>query len=237
MIHYPADDFPNGAVRGKLHQVRVAQLGLFSDVLLRELSYNADGTLRSQTDFDANGNVSELGLIGVDPDTGIPEPPRVVERRVYDAADAFATDAQESTDSDGDGIPDTADPDDDNDGLTDVAEGLIGSDPLLADTDGDTFSDAVEVAQGTDPNNSNDRPLPDGDVYPCGAPDGAVDVRDARVAARVAAGDLAVPAGAALAFDRHSDVAPWVGGLPSPNGAFDVGDATVILRLASHESL
>ena len=59
----------------------------------------------------------------------------------------------------------------------------------------------------------------------------------ALVAARVVAGDLTVPPAAMLAFDRHSDVAPLLGGLPSPNGEFDVGDATVILRLASEESL
>jgi hypothetical protein len=155
---------------------------------------------------------------------------------VADGEDAFPADAQELADSDGDGTADTADPDDDGDGLTDVAEALAGSDRLVADTDGDTFSDAVEVAQGTDPNSSSDRPLPDGDVYPLGAPDGRVDVGDALVALRVAAGELAVPPAAQLAFDRHADAAPLVGESPSPDGTFDVGDATVILRRAGGQA-
>ena len=149
---------------------------------------------------------------------------------VPDLEDAFETDAQESADSDGDGTPDTADPDDDNDGLSDVAEALAGSDPFDADTDGDTFSDPVEVAQGTDPNSSDDLPLPDGDVFPIGAPDGIVDARDGVAAARVAAGLVTVAPGDMLAFDRHGDVAPLLSGSPSPDGLFDVGDVTVILR-------
>lgn len=185
-------------------------------------AFPLDATETADLDNDGIGDVADLD----DDGDGIP-----------DATDAYAGNSQESTDSDGDGIPNTADPDDDNDGLTDVAEALLGSDPLVADTDGDTFSDAVEVAQGTDPNSSADLPLPDGDVYPLGAPDGVVDVRDALVASRVASGDLVVPPAAALAFDRHGDVAPWISGAASPNGSFDVGDAAVILRMASRESL
>ncbi len=185
-------------------------------------AFPLDSAESSDLDNDGIGDVEDLD----DDGDGVP-----------DLQDAFADDAQESVDFDSDGIPDTVDPDDDNDGLSDVGEALAGSDPHVNDTDGDTFSDAVELAQGTDPNSPNDLPLPDGDVSPLGAPDGIVDVSDALVAMRVAAGDLAVPPAATLAFDRHSDVAPWVGGLPSPNGEFGVGDATVILRLASKESL
>jgi hypothetical protein len=51
----------------------------------------------------------------------------------------------DNTDSDGDNIPDATDPDDDNDGLTDVQEETLGTNPLLADTDGDGFNDGDEV--------------------------------------------------------------------------------------------
>ncbi|MBI4837631.1 MAG: fibronectin type III domain-containing protein [Nitrospirae bacterium] len=44
-------------------------------------------------------------------------------------------------DSDGDGIGNVCDPDDDNDGLTDYQEGLIGTNPLNQDTDGDEIDD------------------------------------------------------------------------------------------------
>lgn len=184
-------------------------------------AFPLDATETADLDNDGVGDNADLDRDG----DGVP-----------DAADAYATDAQESADADGDGIPDTADPDDDGDGLPDVAEGLFGSNPRVADTDGDTFSDAVEVAQGTDPNASNDLPLPDGDVFPFGAPDGRVDVSDALVALRVASGELPVPPGAELAFDRHADVAPLLAGSPSPDGSFDAGDALVILRRAGGEA-
>jgi len=51
----------------------------------------------------------------------------------------------DNSDTDGDGTPDATDPDDDNDGLTDVQEGTLGTNPLLADTDGDGFNDGAEV--------------------------------------------------------------------------------------------
>jgi hypothetical protein len=51
----------------------------------------------------------------------------------------------DNLDSDGDGISDATDPDDDNDGLTDVEEGSLGTNPLLADTDGDGYNDGAEV--------------------------------------------------------------------------------------------
>jgi hypothetical protein len=64
-------------------------------------------------------------------------------------------------DFDGDGEGDACDEDDDNDGLLDIVEtdtGIYvsptdtGTDPYNPDSDGDSFSDGVEVSAGTDPN-------------------------------------------------------------------------------------
>ena len=57
----------------------------------------------------------------------------------------------EERDSDGDGIPDSTDPDDDNDGVLDEDD----SGPLIpsSDSDGDGISDQDETAAGTDPLN------------------------------------------------------------------------------------
>jgi hypothetical protein len=75
-------------------------------------------------------------------------------------------------DSDGDGIPNATDSDDDGDLLPDVDEiagdGVgqnYGTDPLLADTDGDGVSDAFEVLSAIDLNKAN-RPYPGKRPYP-----------------------------------------------------------------------
>jgi len=44
--------------------------------------------------------------------------------------------------------------------LSDLQEGALGTNPLVADTDGDGFDDGVEVAAGTDPT--------DPDAFPAG---------------------------------------------------------------------
>lgn len=48
------------------------------------------------------------------------------------------------TDTDGDSIPDVYDDDDDNDFLTDLEEAALGTNPLLADTDGDGVIDGED---------------------------------------------------------------------------------------------
>jgi hypothetical protein len=147
----------------------------------------------------------------------------------------FETIALENGDADGDGQGDNADTDDDGDGLGDVDELLLGLNTTDFDTDNDTFRDANEVAAGTDGADGSDFPLPDGDIFPLGNPDGVVDSRDALLALRVIRGTITVDPGFQLAFDRHGDVAPLSSGSPAPNDSFDVADALVILRRASGE--
>ncbi|MFQ5472249.1 MAG: hypothetical protein ACE5FA_05110, partial [Dehalococcoidia bacterium] len=147
----------------------------------------------------------------------------------------YANDAQESGDFDGDSIGDTADLDDDNDGLSDVDELLEGLDPFDSDTDDDGYDDLVEFLLGSDGlDPSSIPPPPDGDIFPLGAPDGVVDARDAVLALRIAAGEIAIPTGDDwIQFIGHGDVAPLVSGFPAPDGQFTIGDGVVILRLVS----
>ena len=96
---------------------------------------------------------------------------------VFNDADAFPRDVSASTDTDGDGMPDTLtgestlteDLDDDNDGWSDLDEAACGSNSLVAslmpvdengdgvcdavstDDDGDTYSDEEEAQCGSDP--------------------------------------------------------------------------------------
>jgi len=73
---------------------------------------------------------------------------------------AFEGDLRLILDTDEDGIPNTLDPDDDNDGLSDIAEGVAGTNPLDADSDDDGLSDGTEVlalfTNPLDPDHDND---------------------------------------------------------------------------------
>lgn len=79
----------------------------------------------------------------------------IADDDVISLVDLFAqTDpscAQSFVDTDEDGLPDHKDADDDNDGLSDEAEVLCGSNPLLTDTDSDGRSDQKECQDGTNP--------------------------------------------------------------------------------------
>lgn len=151
-------------------------------------------------------------------------------------------------DFDDDGLGDVCDPDDDNDGLTDADEALYGSDPFLADTDGDTlsdgdevglygtdpllldtdsdgFNDDVEVSAGSNPNDDTSIPnVSTGDINS----DGNVDVIDVLLATRIAIGDLIPTPNQVL----RGDVAPQISGLPVPDGVINTGDIVIIQGIA-----
>jgi len=63
---------------------------------------------------------------------------------VVDLLDAFPEDPSEQLDTDGDGSGNNQDLDDDNDGLSDIREEKLGTNPLLADSDGDSVPDSED---------------------------------------------------------------------------------------------
>ncbi len=87
------------------------------------------------------------------------------------AVTVAVTDIDDTTDSDGDGLPDYYDPDDDNDGVPDAQEAIDGTDPLnkldYKDSDGDYVPDFVETNNDfTNPNDGADYKDSDGDGIP-----------------------------------------------------------------------
>lgn len=85
--------------------------------------------------------------------TGLPDSD---QDGVWDGADAFPTDINETTDSDGDGIGDNTDTDDDNDGMPDNWENQYGFDPknpndATLDADNDGFNNLQEYQRNTNP--------------------------------------------------------------------------------------
>jgi len=100
----------------------------------------------------------------LDGDDNIPKPIDTDKDGVPDINDAFPNNANESVDTDNDGIGNNADTDDDNDGLSDVIEIANGLDPLnasdaLADFDNDGFNNAVEISVGTNVHNASSKPI------------------------------------------------------------------------------
>jgi hypothetical protein len=180
----------------------------------------------------ANASLGEEGANILDAwlNTGMAEP--------YSMAQVFWT----APDSDGDGVPDTADncPDDDNpeqtdtdldgqgdacdtddddDGLTDDEEQSIGTNPLDPDTDGDQLGDATD-------------PLPlifnyaDGNVAPRGAIDTSVDTGDLVVCLAFVLGNLE-PTDLEKA---HADIHPE----NAPDGMITLPDWMKLLYMVMH---
>jgi Tol biopolymer transport system component len=80
-----------------------------------------------------------------------------------DQFDAFPNDETENLDNDGDGIGDNLDLDDDNDGVSDTDEFIHNMSPFspadaAEDFDGDGFTNAEEIAAGSDPNDNMSLP-------------------------------------------------------------------------------
>ncbi|MDP0495220.1 MAG: LamG-like jellyroll fold domain-containing protein, partial [Verrucomicrobiota bacterium JB024] len=113
------------------------------------------GTPASEPFMRAPAATDELGAWGIDVENGV-----VWARLDYQGDFAIASNVP---DTDADGLADawemdhfgnldqTAEGDPDGDGLTNLQEQAAGTSPLLSDTDGDLFSDAVEVQYGLDP--------------------------------------------------------------------------------------
>jgi len=144
---------------------------------------------------------------------------------------------------------DYADDDSDNDGLTDTFELSIGTNPQLADTDGDTLGDYYEIAYDgnagsynplqdlnplsvdTDGDGLNDNidPVPlaynynDGDLAPLGSPDGIINAADLLIAKRLVSGTLA-PNVLELS---HGDLFPP----GAPDGVIGIQDLELQLKL------
>ena len=64
---------------------------------------------------------------------------------VIDTSDDLPLDANETLDTDGDGIGNNADADDDGDTIADADELTAGTNPLLADSDGDGVNDNLDA--------------------------------------------------------------------------------------------
>ncbi|MDH5711610.1 MAG: dockerin type I repeat-containing protein [Gammaproteobacteria bacterium] len=119
--------------------------------------------------------------------------------------------------TDGDTLGDICDLDDDNDGLSDIVEASLGTNPLLADTDGDGLND------GVDPNplvfNGN------GDLAPYGAPDGVINIADLVIARQIVLGTITPTAQDIVHLDLY------------PDGVIDMSDLLLLERVVLQSPL
>lgn len=130
------------------------QIRYFEDVI--RFSYiNYDGCDDSQRELDydsdklLNYRESELKTNPYDADTD--------QDGVIDGEDEMPNDANETVDSDGDGIGDASDPDDDNDGYEDTVDSFPLDPTEWLDTDGDgTGNNSDEDDDGDGVNDSED---------------------------------------------------------------------------------
>ncbi len=148
-------------------------------------------------------------------------------------------------DTDGDGQGNACDTDDDNDGLSDQLETAIGTDTLVADTDGDSISDFDEVnfdgdasvynpatdlnplAQDTDGDMLFDGvdalPFGNGDIAPLAAIDGNTNLADYLVMLRIVTGAEV----ATQEVLMHGDLYP----VNAPDGQIDMSDLLQMIPL------
>ena len=155
----------------------------------------------------------------------------------------------DQTNTDGDNQGNACDTDDDNDGLSDNLEITIGTNPLLADSDGDTLSDFEEVNYDGDPGNytpgldlnplqidtdgdtinDNLDPIPltfnfnDADLAPLNAPNGIIDAADLLIATQITLNQI--PAGTTQL--AHGDVYPP----GAPDGVINTQDLILITKM------
>jgi cytochrome c peroxidase len=138
---------PRGWFREASGQFRDDRGSLVSDAALRAFA-TSDGPVTYTCAPPGSGV-----RMGIDRD----------EDTVLDGLDnCAAADNLDQLDTDLDLAGNACDADDDNDGLADAVEtntgtyvgpNNTGTDPLVVDTDGDSFADGVEVAAGSDPTN------------------------------------------------------------------------------------
>lgn len=164
---------------------------------------------------------------------------------LYDNCPNDANPLQEDNDSDD--IGDVCDPDDDNDGLSDEDEAVYGSnpfvadsdgdtildgdevhvygtDPVKADTDGDSFNDGEEIAAGSSPTDPNDIPgAASGDINY----DGYIDTADLVLMTRFVVNDVTPDTNQKL----RADVAPRIGDSAAPDGTLNAADLMILQRL------
>ncbi|WP_449602705.1 Ig-like domain-containing protein [Paenibacillus sp. Marseille-Q9583] len=135
-----------------------------------ELDTDGDGIPDSLDPDDDNDGLTdeEEIVLGTNP-----KHPDSDHDGINDKDDPFPLDATKpgnggELDTDGDGIPDSLDPDDDNDGLTDEQEIVLGTDPKKADTDGDGINDKDDPfpTDATKPGKVGDELDTDGDGIP-----------------------------------------------------------------------
>lgn len=115
----------------------------------------------------------------------------------------------------------SCDSDDDNDGLSDAAEAILGTNPLLVDTDGDGLSDS------TDPNPLT--PNADSDLAPYGAPDGIINAADLLIAQQIVLGTITPTAQDII----HADIYPE----GSPDGVINMSDFILLKQMILNPAL